>query len=200
MGQEEEHIMSEVALEFLRQHGIWGLVFTAFAESSFLPVAPDIFLIPLALALPHRAFLLALVCTLCSGAGSLFGYFLGDKIGHPLLMKVTSPTTMDKLERMVNKYGAWTIFLAALTPMPYKVFTICSGCFSMNLPRFLLAALLGRGVRFFTEALLIFTMGRQAIRFVQDHYAWISLVIVIVVVMVYLAVRYVPSLAIEKES
>ncbi|MGE5391725.1 MAG: YqaA family protein [Deltaproteobacteria bacterium] len=192
--------MSAVALEFLKQHGIWGLIFTAFAESSFLPVAPDIFLVPLALALPKRAFVLALICTLCSCAGSLFGYFLGDRIGHPLLKKVTSPATMDKLEMVVNKYGAWAIFVAALTPIPYKVFTICSGVFSMNIPRFLLAALLGRGVRFFTEAILIYTMGQQAIRFVQANYGWISLAIVIIVVLAYLAVRYVPSVEVENEA
>jgi len=192
--------MSATALEFLRHHGIWGLVFTAFAESSFLPIAPDIFLIPLALALPKRAFFLALICTLCSGAGSLFGYFLGDKIGHPLLKKVTSPATMNRLEMVVNKYGAWAIFVAALTPIPYKVFTICSGCFSMNIPRFLLAALLGRGLRFFTEAILIYTMGRQAIRFVQAHYDTISLVIVILVVLIYLIFRYIPTARLEDET
>lgn len=192
--------MSAVALEFLKQHGIWGLVFTAFAESSFLPVAPDIILIPLALAMPQRAFLLALVCTVCSGAGSLFGYFLGDKIGHPLLIKVTSPKTMEKLEMIVNKYGAWGIFVAALTPIPYKIFTICSGVFSMNILRFFIAALAGRGVRFFAEAVMIYTMGQQAIRIVQDHYGWISLAIVFIVILVYLAVRYVPSPAIENEG
>jgi len=192
--------MSAAALEFLKHHGIWGLVFTAFAESSFLPVAPDIFLIPLALALPKRAFILALICTVCSGAGSLFGYFLGDKIGHPLLLKVTSVRTMGKLEKIFNKYGAWAIFVAALTPIPYKVFTICSGCFSMSLPRFLLAALLGRGVRFFTEAILIFTLGRQAIKFVQAHYGSISLAIIIIVVLVYLIVRYIPTQTVENEN
>lgn len=192
--------MSAAVLEFLRHHGIWGLVFTGFAESSFLPLAPDFLLVPLALALPQRAFVLALICTASSIAGSLFGYFLGDKIGHPLLLKVTSVKTMNRLESVFNKFGAWVIFVAALTPIPYKLFTISSGCFSMNLPRFLLAALLGRGVRFFAEAALIYTMGQQAIKFIQANYGWISLVIIVLVALVYLLSRYLPLPSVEEQN
>lgn len=192
--------MSAAVLEFLRQHGLWGLIFTGFAESSFLPLAPDFLLVPLALALPHRAFMLALICTASSIAGSLFGYFLGDKIGHPLLLKVTSAKTMNRLESVFNKFGAWVIFVAALTPIPYKLFTISSGCFSMNLPRFLLAAMLGRGVRFFAEAALIFTMGQQAVKFIQANYGWISLAVVVLVVLVFLLSRYLASPAVEEQN
>lgn len=177
----------------LEAYGIWGLLALAFAESSFFPLAPDFLLIPLCLARPEKAMLFAWLCTLMSVIGARFGYFLGQHIGYPLLRRLASRATISRVEDMFARYGGWAILIAALIPLPYKVFTIASGCFSMNIPRFLLASLIGRGVRFSTEALLVKVMGMQTVaimKTVEQDFSWVMMALVIGIVGVYLLSKY----------
>ena len=51
------------------RHAMWVMAAISFAESSFFPLPPDILLIPMILAQPRRAWLIAGVCTLASVAG-----------------------------------------------------------------------------------------------------------------------------------
>lgn len=174
--------MWQAIVHLLEQYGIWGLLFTAFAESSFLPLAPDFFLIPMSLALPRWALWLALMTTCASICGAAFGYHLGKWIGKPLLKKLASRRTQARIRITFNRYGAGAIFVAALTPLPFKIFTISAGTFSMHLPRFLLAAVFGRGIRFFTEVLLIVTSGEEALAFLKSDWSWFTLLGVVVLI------------------
>src|ERR1700704_195229 len=68
-----------------RPYALWILGAVSFMESSFLPVPPDIMLIPMSLARPERAWRFAAVCTLTSVAGGMLGYYIGaalyDSVG-----------------------------------------------------------------------------------------------------------------------
>jgi len=172
----------ENMLAFFEAYGIWGLLVLAFAESSFFPIPPDLLLIPLCLSKPVNALIYALLCTLASVAGGYLGYMLGKLIGHPLLYRFASPQAVAKVESMFTRYGAWAMFLAGLTPIPYKVFTISAGIFTMSIPPFLIASLLGRGLRFFTEAILIMAIGQQAVSFISNNFEWLTVLMAILVV------------------
>ena len=178
--------MLENMLAFFEAYGLWGLLGLAFAESSFFPIPPDLLLIPLCLSSPGKALVYALLCTLASVAGGYLGYILGKVIGHPLLYRFASPQAVGKVESMFTRYGAWAMFLAGLTPIPYKVFTISAGIFTMSVPPFMLASLLGRGLRFFSEAVLIMAIGEQAVSFISNNFERLTILIGLLVIACYI--------------
>jgi len=169
-------------LEWARLHlvplGLPGLIFTAFAESSFFPIPPDIILIPLALLSPENAILYGLLATLSSSTGAFLGYWIGLKGGRPVLRKLASEKSIEKAEAFFNRYGAWAVGIAAFTPIPYKVFTIASGVFMLrDLRAFFLASFLGRGGRFMAEAILIMLFGESIISFLTTRFEQATLLI-----------------------
>ena len=144
-------------------YGTPALLVLAFAESSFFPIPPDVLLIALAVSIPSRAFWYALLCVVGSICGAYLGYGIGyfgwEAIGRPLVEFYHGQETMDWVRLQYETYGFWGVFVAALTPIPYKVFTIASGVFGFDLGTFTLASILGRGLRFFAVGTLIYFFG-----------------------------------------
>ncbi|KNZ69103.1 phosphoesterase PA-phosphatase-like protein [Thermincola ferriacetica] len=171
---------------YFLQYGALGLFLVSFAESSFFPVPPDVLLIPLAIKNPSSALLLALITTVASVAGAVFGYFIGWRAGRPVLDRFVSGARIHKVEEMFGKYGGWAVAISAFTPIPFKVFTIASGVFKVNKNTFLLASLLGRGARFFLEGLIIMLLGRAAEQFLNKYLGAGTLVVAAVVLLIYL--------------
>jgi len=55
----------------------WLLFAIAFADSSFLPIPPDLLLVPMVLMQPRRIWWLLTLCTLGSTVGAAVGYLIG---------------------------------------------------------------------------------------------------------------------------
>jgi membrane protein YqaA with SNARE-associated domain len=165
----------------------WYLGGLSFAESSFFPVPPDVMLAPMSLANPRRAWFLALLTTVTSVAGGLFGYLIGyfaiDLILPWLQESHYWPAYQTAVE-WFGKWGFWAVFLAGFSPIPYKVFTIAAGALSMALLPFVLASLVGRGLRFFLVAGLMAWGGARMetmlYRYV-DRLGWAMVVLVALV-------------------
>jgi len=155
-------------------YGTPALLVLAFAESSFFPVPPDVLLIALAVSIPSRAFWYALMCAIGSICGAYLGYGIGyfgwEAIGRPLVEFYHGQETMDWIRLQYETYGFWGVFVAALTPIPYKVFTIASGLFDLNLGTFTLASILGRGLRFFAVGTLIYFFGPPVKDLIDRHF------------------------------
>lgn len=149
---------------------IFILVILAFAESSFFPIPPDILLIAMALANPAGALFYALITTLSSVVGGIFGYFIGQKGGKPILAKVAHGGKIDLVKRYYQRYDALAVGIAAFTPIPYKVFTIAAGVFDLNFHRFILFSFLGRGGRFFLIGGLIWLFGPIIKEFLDQYF------------------------------
>lgn len=136
----------------------WYLGALSFAESSFFPIPPDVMLAPMSLARPAQAMRFALLTTLTSVAGGLFGYLIGalafDAI-EPWLRTSHYWANYQTAVAWFHDWGFWAVFVAGFSPIPYKVFTIASGALSMALLPFTLASLIGRGSRFFMVAALM---------------------------------------------
>jgi undecaprenyl-diphosphatase len=177
------------AAEFLMVYGSLGLFLVSFAESSFFPLPPDILLIGLSLGEPKLALWYALLTTVASVLGGIFGYFIGIKAGRPLLQKWIAPERIRKMEELFRNYGGWAVAIAGFTPIPYKVFTIGAGIFRINKIVFVVASLLSRGARFFLEGLLLFSMGVKAKEFLSSYLEIITVVVALVVIMLYLIFR-----------
>jgi len=133
----------------------WYLGAVSFVESSFFPVPPDVMLAPMCLANPGRAWRYALLTTLTSVAGGLFGYLIGllamDAL-QPWLEQAGYGASYETAVRWFGEWGIWAVFVAGFSPIPYKVFTLAAGALSMAVLPFALASLVGRGLRFFLVA------------------------------------------------
>ncbi len=159
------------ALELMKGNLITGfsvLFIWSFAESSFFPIPPDPVMWALVMVNPELWWLYALVTTIASVLGALFGYFIGDKAGRPILKKFIKGTEeekdakMDKVESLFREYENMAILIAALTPIPYKIFTIMGGIIEMPKKGFIFWSIIGRGTRFFLGAYLFSLMATNA--------------------------------------
>jgi membrane protein YqaA with SNARE-associated domain len=169
-------------------YGPIALFILAFAESVFFPIPPDVLLIALALGSTSKSFRLALNCTI----GSVSGAFVGYAIGHFAWITANgeftgfanfffnnipgfSVTLFNSIKALFNQWDFWVIFTAGFTPIPYKVFTVTSGVFDMNLMMFFIASVISRGARFFLVAFLIWKFGPGIKRFIEKYFNMLAL-------------------------
>ena len=175
-------------------YGVPALFLLAFAESSFFPIPPDILLIALAVAVPQRAFWFALVCLTGSLAGAFVGYGIGyaawESIGQPLVAFYNGEETMAWISLQYQTYGFWGVLVAAITPIPYKVFTIASGVFRFDLLTFATASLLGRGARFFAVGWLIFKFGPAIKATIDANFNRLAILATVLVVGGFLVLKW----------
>lgn len=169
--------------------GSLGLFFLAFIESSFFPIPPDILLIILTLAEPSKWIWFAIVCTVGSTLGGMFGYFIGYKFGKPALRLITSEKTIEKVHKYFEKYEWWAIFIAGFTPIPYKVFTIAGGGFYINFKKFVAASFISRGLRFFIIAGLISLFQDIIVNYIDKYFEVFTLIIACIVILVFLLAK-----------
>lgn len=157
------------------------LALVSAAESVVFPVPPDVMLVPMALAAPHRAFRLATLCTLASVVGGLLGWLLGRfalNLVYPWIEGSGRAELFAEVETLFAMHGFWIVLTAGFTPIPYKLFTIGAGAFGVAWLPFLIASLLGRGGRFFLVAGLIRFGGERmerAIRRRVEALGWLFL-------------------------
>jgi undecaprenyl-diphosphatase len=172
--------------EVFLPYGAIGLFGLAFIESSFFVVPPDVLLIPLCIMAPELALFYAAVCTLGSVAGAIFGYYLGYKGGRPILLKYASNENIHKVQDLFKEHGALAVGLAGFTPIPYKIFAISSGVFKFKLHPFIIVSIIGRGARFFIEAIILMYYGKDILVFISAYFEIVTVTIGIVVVLIYL--------------
>jgi membrane protein YqaA with SNARE-associated domain len=163
-----------------KPHAAWIMGAVSFAESSFLPIPPDVMLIPMSLARPDKAWRYALVCTVSSVAGGVLGYFIGsmlyDSVGLWLIRLYGYGDKVEAFREAYAHYGAWIILLKGLTPIPYKIVTIASGFAGYNFGLFVLLSAITRGARFFAEAFLLNRYGPQARTIIEKRLGlWVTL-------------------------
>ena len=175
-------------------HGAVALFLLALAESSFFPIPPDVLLIALVLGARSRWLRLAFICTAGSVVGGLIGYAIGltamDAIGMRLIQFYEAEVAYEKVRELYTRYDFWIVFVAAFTPIPYKIFTITSGAMEMDLLGFSVVSTVGRGLRFFMVAMLLYIFGPPMKRFIDRYFDLLSLAFVVLLVGGFLAVRY----------
>jgi len=157
-----------------RPGGTWALFLLAFAESSFFPIPPDVLLIALCVGAHKKAFRFAAICTAGSILGGMLGYSIGywgyEVIGQPIVDFYHGQPVMDKIKAWYDAYGFFGNLAAAVTPLPYKVFTIASGVFEFKFLSFLTASIIGRSLRFFVVGGLIYWIGPSVKGFIEKYF------------------------------
>lgn len=157
-----------------KRHAFTALALVAFTESSFFPIPPYVLVFGMLIHEKKPSWVkVATVGTLASAFGGIFGYGIGKffyaTIGAHLVSAYGLTAQMSTLGTIFSEHIFWAIFLASLTPAPYKVFTISAGVFSAPFIPFVLASLLGRGLRFFTVAYLTNRYGAHAKRILKEQ-------------------------------
>ena len=177
------HDLSEWVVGFASSDwAVLVLAITAFAESIFFPIPPDPLLVGVALAQQSLALWLALLVTVSSVAGAVVGHWIGGKLGRPVLMRLFSEEVVALAERWLERYGMWATLLAAFTPIPYKVFAISAGVLQLDRRTFVLASLVGRGVRFLTIGVLVMIFGQEIERFMAENFELATVVVGLILV------------------
>jgi membrane protein YqaA with SNARE-associated domain len=180
-----------------RPHGTAALAAIAFAESSVFPVPPDVLLIALGVARPHRAYFFAFVCTAGSVLGGMLGYLIGrlvwESLGPLFFAWVPgfTPAAFARVQGYYVEFGFVAVMIAGFTPIPYKVFTIASGVFGMAFAPFVLASALSRGVRFGIEAALIARYGARMREVLERNFNLMTVVFVVLLVGGFVVLRLV---------
>ena len=151
------------------------LALAAFSESVIFPIPPDPLLIAVGVASPGSAIWVAALVTIASVSGAFIGYWLGRKVGRPLLSRLVSESKVERAEALFNKFGVWAILVAAFTPIPYKVFTVLAGIMNLPLRPFVLASLIGRGARFMTIGVLVFLFGEEIQEFIEGNFELLTI-------------------------
>jgi membrane protein YqaA with SNARE-associated domain len=176
------------------RHAMAAMALISFAESSFLPLPPDFLLVPMTLAQPRRAWLIAAVCTVTSVVGGYVGYaigfFLFDAIGLPILEFYHAMDKYEAFKAAFAEWGVWIIVIKGLTPIPFKLVTIASGAAQFNLVTFTLASLVSRGLRFFLLAALLWRFGDPIRDFIERRLMLVTSVVAAALVGGFVVLRY----------
>jgi len=166
------------------------LAILTFCESVFFPIPPDVMLAPMVLARPQKAWFLATLTSLASVVGGIAGYLLGVFLYEPVVLPFVEMMGYEsKLQTIIDyfeQYGIWVVFLAGFTPIPYKLFTVSAGMLSMAFIPFLIASAIGRAMRFYLVAGILYWGGEKMehkLRQYIDAIGWtvVGLVVIFII-------------------
>ena len=175
-------------------YGTIALFIIAFAESSFFPIPPDILLIALCISIPSKSFWYALISTVASVLGGMFGYYIGmalySTIGKAIIAALHYENYFNLVGKMYSDNAFLAILGAAFTPIPYKVFTIAAGVWDINFLILITASIIGRGLRFFIVATLIFFFGAKIKEFIEKYFNWVTVIFFVLLVAGFGVIKY----------
>jgi membrane protein YqaA with SNARE-associated domain len=146
-------------------------------ESIFFPVPTALMVAPMAVARPERAVRIALIATVTSVLGGLFGYALGYYAIAAVEPVIESAGYWEKYmvaQDWFNRWGFWAVVVAGFSPIPFKMFTISAGALSMAIAPFMLAALIGRAGHFFLVSLSMAWAGPRLEPVVRKYIEWLG--------------------------
>ena len=176
------------------KYGTPALITLSFAESSFFPIPPDPLLMALALGKRTKAIHFAVYCTLASVIGGILGYYIGfalfETVGQQIIDFYNGQAVFDSLQTKFNDHSVIAIIIAAITPIPYKIFTITAGVCKTDIVTFLLASLIGRGFRFGAEGVLIKLFGDPIKNWIDKYFDKLAILFAVLLILGFAVIKY----------
>lgn len=167
-------------------YGTPALIVNSFAESSFFPIPPDVLLIALSVARRKKAIYYAFACSAASVLGGVLGYYIGyalmEAIGWPIINIYNKKELFEELILLFRDNSFWAVLIAAVTPIPYKIFTIAAGASNSDMGTFLVASILGRSARFFAVSILIYVYGEKIKSFIDKYFNLLSILFIVLLI------------------
>jgi len=162
----------------------------AISEAFIFPIPPDPYLIALILANKKKFYWYCMLCTVFSVLGGIIGYYIGfifwDEIGIHITEYFALTDQINNFKELYNANGSLAVFIAGISPIPYKLVTIISGISSMNFFYFCFFSLISRGLRFFLIGFLIFWFGSRVQSFIENRLGLLTLMIILCVAVILL--------------
>ena len=167
------------------------LAIEAFIESSFFPIPPDVMIIPMVISKKEQFIRIALIATIFSVLGALFGYYIGYSF-HEIAIRIFEFYGYEYSDSFKENFTtgggffAWLGILvtAGFTPLPFKLLTISSGIIHFNLISFILICIITRGLRFFLVAYLTYKFGEKIGPFLDKEGTKWSIIIVGIIIVI----------------
>ena len=166
--------------------GLVGLAVVSATEAALRPVPPGLLVILMSLDANSEFELLAifLVATLFSVIGSLGGYGIGLYAGRPAIEKIAKSSLSRKLDELIARYGDAGVFIAAVSPIPYKLLAWMAGAGRMEIRTFIAAGIFGRSIRFGMEVLIVGYWGEEFVQMLKEPLFWIVVGVFSIVIFV----------------
>jgi membrane protein YqaA with SNARE-associated domain len=179
-----------------RKSAEWWLAFISFVESSVFVIPAEVLFVPMGLARPDRVYRYAIIATVTSVLGGIFGYFLGhyayEYIARPMLEFYGSLATFERLRDSTSRDAVLLMLitsgLAHLPPM--KVVSIVSGAVSVNIWLFIASCVVARGARFALMAWLLRRYGEPIREFIEKRLGLIALGVAVLLIVLYIAIKF----------
>ncbi len=174
---------------------VWALFLFALGGASFFPLPPDVLLMAMALSTPRKALRYAAVCTVGSVLGAMLAYGVGvfffETLGRPMIEFYGYMEHFERLSAGFGQHGFLFIFVASITPVPFRVFALTAGVCHADVPFSVLvvAAAFGRGLRFFTIGALFKFFGPAIQRFIDRYLNMLGILFVVLLVLGFACVR-----------
>ncbi len=167
--------MVEFFVDFLKSFGAWGLFIHAFIDAIIFPIPAFFLQVSLSILHPSSALWLATVGFIGCLLGTPFGYLIGKFLGHTVLERWLKKEWIDSASRMFQRNGELAILVGAFTPIPFKVFTILSGCLNYSFWKLFSYAALGRAAKFYVVGALFYIYGRAAEAMIHGYLNFVFL-------------------------
>jgi membrane protein YqaA with SNARE-associated domain len=185
-----------------KKWGAWALFICAFADASFLPLPTQMFFLALVLLNITNAYKFALFGTL----GTLFGAVAGYAIGYFAWLNAEggftglanflfnhvpgfSVTGYNNIHVLYAKWDFWILFIAAFMPLPYKIFSISSGVFDINVFIFCIATLISQGIKFFLIAQLTIRLGPEIKKLLSFNWKPVAIIATACVALIFIVFK-----------
>src|SRR5690625_562481 len=165
--------MIETVVEFFKDFGFIGMFIHSFIDAIIFPVPAFFLQVSLSILHPSSALWLATMGYIACLLGTPIGYFIGKKLGEPVLHKILKKKWIQAATNLFTKNGVAAILIGAFTPIPFKVFTILSGCFNFSVWKLLSYASLGRAVKFYAVGFIFYYYGRSSEGFIMTYLTYI---------------------------
>ena len=173
------------------------LAIEAFIESSFFPIPPDVMIIPMVISKKNEYLRIALIATVFSVLGALFGYYIGYSLNDLAIkiFEIYGYKYSDSFKETFTSGGgffAWLGILvtAGFTPLPFKLLTISSGIIHFNLISFIFICVVTRGLRFFLVAYLSYKFGQKIGPFLEKHGTKWGIIIALIIILIIAATYF----------
>ena len=174
------------------------LAIEAFIESSFFPIPTNVMIIPMVVSKRNEFIQIALIATIFSVLGALFGYYIGYSL-HEIAVKIFEFYGYEYSDTFKVKFSTgggfktWLgiLFTAGFTPLPFKLLTISSGIIHFNLISFIFICVVTRGLRFFLVAYLTYKFGQKIGPFLEKKSAQWSIAITAIIILLAVGIYFI---------
>jgi len=173
------------------------LAIESFIESSFFPIPPDVMIVPMVISKKNEFIQIALIATIFSVLGALFGYYIGYSL-NDVAIKIFEFYGYEYSNSFKEKFTsgggffAWLgiLITAGFTPLPFKLLTISSGIIHFNLISFIFICIVTRGLRFFLVAYLTYKFGQKIGPFLDKQGTKWSIIIALVIILIAIGIYF----------